>query len=392
MWAGCPVISSAPMLKTSEKKKLRQGLSANQPENDPANLAGNSYSQLAKEVEVKFGIKATPRSIRHYVYSIRKEDATWSHKPLNKGRPTKTALTPSDMLVKEVSAYLMQLTGFSESGIYRLLRSASDQQWPDMGKVTFHKLFKGPRTAKHVLNIETSDELLSHCCLVLGQTRLNPACDADQCLLLWGIEATTGYFNFWLINLIPSDSAATPKRGRPKKATFSEVALLDHEGNAVLPATVLRDFLADCQRRLCLPLNRAVLPGEYDIALIQAMSPIRMVSGTPPLSLSLDAMSALPDVEALHAQLETASIRHYRRTAKPFVSALRRSIRELVEDYRKKLAKAAWPKYLREAMPEAAALDDFYNRQPKFQARTLFQKHPLIRLRHKNPGEPDKAG
>lgn len=381
------------MLKTSEKKKLRQGLSANQPENDPANLAGTSYSQLAKEVEVKFGIKATPRSIRHYVYSIRKEDATWSHKPLTKGRPTKTSLTPSDLLVKEVSAYLMQLTGFSESGIYRLLRSASDQQWPDMGKVTFHKLFKGHRTGTPVLAIETSDELLSHCCLVLGQTRLNPANDANQCLLLWGIEATTGYFNFWLIDLIPSDSAATPTRGRPKKATFSEAALLDHEGNVVLPATVLRDFLADCQRRLCLPLNRVVLPDGYDISAIQATSAIRMVAGTPTLTLSIEAMSALPNIEALHAQLEAASIRHYRQTARQFVSALRRSIQELVEAYREKLAKAAWPQYLRDTMPEAAALDDFYNSQPTFQTRTIFQKHPLIRLRYKKtPGEPGKAG
>lgn len=381
------------MLKTSEKKKLRQGMSANQPENDPANLAGTSYSQLAKEVEVKFGIKATPRSIRHYVYSIRKEDAAWSHKPLTKGRPRKTSLTPSDLLVKEISAYLMQLTGFSESGIYRLLRSASDQQWPDMGKVTFHKLFKGDRTGKAVLDIETSDEWLSHCCLVLGQTRLTPVNDADQGLLVWGIEATTGYFNFWLIDLIPSDGAATPTRGRPKKATFSEIALMDHDGNVVLPATVLRDFLADCQRRLCLPLNRAVLPSEYDLAAIQAKSPIRMVSGTPTLALSLEVMSVLPNIEILHALLEVASIRHYRQTAKPFVSALRRSIREVVETYRQKLAKAVWPQYLRDTMPEAAALDNFYNSQPKFQTQTIFQKHPLTRLRYKKtPGKPGETG
>ncbi len=378
------------MLKTSEKKKLRQGLSTNQPENEPANLVGTSYSQLAKEVAVKLGIQATPRSIRHYVYSIRKEDAAWSHKPLTKGRPRKTAPTPSELLVKEVSTYLMQLTGYSESEIYRILRKATDNQWPVMGKVTFHKLFKESRAAKAFLRIETSDELLSHCCLVLGKIWLKPANDADQWLLLWGIEATTGYFNFQLIDLSSSESVAKPARGRPRKATFREVVELDRDGNRVLPASVLCDFLVDCQRRLCLPLNRVMLPDECNVAAFQSLAtpPMCVYLGVPKLTLSREAMSALPGIELLHAQLEATSIRHYRCTAKPFVSALRRHVRELVEAYRGKLAKSVWPEYLREAMPEVAALDDFYNSQPKFQTRTIFQKHPLIRLRYKKM--PDK--
>lgn len=377
-----PSLPLPVMLKTSEKKKLRQGLSANQTESDTANLVGTSYAQLAMELDAKFGIKATPRSIRHYVYSMRKEYAAWSHKPLTKGRPRKTAPTPSELLVKEVSAYLMQLTGYSESDIYRILRKATDNQWPVMGKVTFHKLFKESRAAKSFLRIETSDELLSHCCLVLGQTRLKQANDADQWLLLWGIEATTGYFNFQLINLISSKSVAKPARGQPKKATFREVAELDRHGNVVMPASVLCNFLVDCQRRLCLPLNRVMLPDEYNVAAFQSSATPSMCVylSTPKLALSREAMSALPDIELLHAQLEATSIRHYRCAAKPFVSALRRHVRELVEAYRGKLAKSVWPKYLREAMPEAAALDDFYNSQPKFQIRTIFQKHPLIRV------------
>ena len=386
------------MLKTSEKKKLRLGLSANQTENDPANLVATSYRELAKELDAKFGIKASPRSIRHYVDSLRKENASWVSKSMTKGRPRKTSLTPSDLLVKEVSAYLMQLTGFSESEIYGLLRKATDQQWPAMGKVTFHKLFKDCRADKPILGIETSDALLSHCCMVLGQIRLSPASDVDQWLLLGGLEATTGYFNFQLINLISFDAAIVPMRGRPKKETFNDRAQLDHGGNVVLPASVLLDFLGDCQRRLCLPLNRVVVPDAYNLATIQssAASTMQVYRGSPKLSLSQEAMSALPPIEALHAQLEATSIRHYRRTAKHFVSALRRHIRGLVEGYREKQAKSAWPQYseqLREQMPEAAALDDFYNSQPEFLTRTVFQKHRQIRLRYKKiPGEPGEAG
>lgn len=383
------------MLNSREKKKLRLGLSANQPENELTNLEGKSYSALAKELDTKYGIKATPRSIRHYVYSLSKEDATWSRKALTRGRPTKTTLSASDLLVKEVSAYLMQLTGFSESGIYELLRNATNKKWPAMGKVTFHKLFKEGRKPKSVLSIEVPDTLLSHCCLVLSQTRLSPVNDDDQWVLLWGIEASTGYFNFQLINLIPASCAVTATRGRPKKASFSEVVLIDHEGDVALPATILRDFLEDCQRRLCLPLTRAVLPGGYNVAEIQlsATPPIHFYSDAPKLNLSQEAMSALPSIEVLRDHLEATSIQHYKQSARQHVSALRRCIRELVEDYRQKLASSRWPQFLRERMTEAAALADFYNSQPKFQTRTIFQKSSLIRLRYKRIlEEPSDTG
>lgn len=378
------------MLNARDKKRLLESLSQTPDERAAlAGLTGRTYSALAKEFETKFGVKVTPRSLRHYVYEFGREDKDWVRQPLTKGRPKKTSVTSSERLVGEVSAYLMQMTGFSESGVYRLLRNATEDQWPPMGKVTFHKLMKEFRLSEPAMAIEASDKPMTHCCLVTGQTALTPPEAADQWLLLWGIEATTSYFNFQLINLLAINDHRSAKLGRPRKAIDGGTAQQDWDGSVLLPAGVFQRFWEDSERRLGVPLSRVVLPEGYpaDIAL-----PRTSESGiaTPRLGFTAEVQASLPDVATLQAHLETTAMRHYQRSAKPFISQLRRDFREQVESFRERKAQTSWPNHLRETMPDAAALDDFYNSHPAFNTRTIYQKHPLVRLTYKK--KPEGSG
>lgn len=378
------------MLNARYKKKLLESLSkAPEEKATLADLTGTTYPAIAKEFETKFGVEVTPRSLRHYVYEFGRENKDRARHPLTKGRPKKTSITSSERLVGEVSAYLMQVTGFSESGVYQLLRNATEGQWPPMGKVTFHKLMREFRQAKPTMAIKAFDKPMTHCCLVTGLTALTPPEAADQWLLLWGIEATTSYFNFQLINLLAIDDHRSPKRGRPRKAIDGAAAQQDCDGSVLLPAGVFRLFWEDSERRLGVPLSRVVLPEGYpaDIAL-----PRTSEAGiaTPPLRLTEEAQGSLPDVPMLHAYLETTAMRHYQRSAKPFLSQLRRDFREQVDQFREKKAHTSWPNHLRETLPDAAALDDFYNSHPAFKTRTIYQKHPVVRLPYKK--KPEESG
>lgn len=384
------------MLKTSEIKILRQVLRQAPPGDELSAALGSSYSELTETLKARYGIALSPRSLRYYVNKMRKDDSDWHPRPLNRGRPKKV-LTGSDALVQAVSTYLMQVSGYSASVVYQLLRSLSEQQWPPMGKVSFHKLHVEDPSARQVLQIEPSKVPLTYCCLVLGQVRLTPPEAVDEWLLLFGIEATTSYANFQLINLLPTDPLPKPQKGRPKQPSHAAVAQQVEDGDILLPATILHAFVSDCQRRLCLPVKRVIMPDHYPMATRQFLatetSLLRVDSGAPSMILPTTAMTALPEIAQLQESLERATRQHYRETARAYVSALRRTFREQVEALRAQLSTTKWHQSVRKSMPEAAALDDFYSTEPAFNVRTIYQQHPVIRLRYKKtPGEPGESG
>lgn len=376
------------MLNSAQKRKLKESLTDPPNSDAGSTLTGETYSELAAEL----GAGVTERSVRHYAQAIARENPEWKRRPLRKGRPKKQ-LSSAEALLRDISEYLIQAVSLSEGELYRWLRTATGDQWPQLGKVSFHKLFSPTRQARTYQQLTYADALIDCCCLVLGQalvtsTEIPEDRLREHWLVLWGIDARTAFINFELINLLSPTGPGKRSQGRPKHVQFDTpaqwVTTAQNEFGVRLPGTVLRDFLADCQCRLCLPVSRVFLPygygtdwlGENDEHLIIT----QVMESSINLSLPAECLESILDPEAIRMRLEGYMRCHNKQTARPNYNALRRASKEQVAQVRASQSGSFLAMLLTELPADFIALENFYSNQPQFSVMDMRRRIKVVRL------------
>ncbi len=370
---------------SSHKTKLLKGLQEPTPPDCKVILTSRSVKELVKEVEDKLGLKITERGLRYRIKSIAEEHPEVKLRPFHKGPPIKSELTPSEQLLKELSEYLLQLTGLSERALYTLLRTATDQKLPPMGKGTYHKLFKDTRKSCAVQDVPKSE----NCCIVLGQVLIPPGDQHDQWLVLWGMEVKTRYVNIQIVNLIPKKPLGKRPIGRPKtiKQTDSAYWIDNNEERREirLPESVLLTFLEDFQRKLGLPIYQLILPHGYPVDSVKCFQkPLTMLEqidmGVAELSFSDTALKALPPIMALKRILEETAFRHYEEMAEAKIFQLRQQHSTKRKELQVKLRTFLFRKSREKEMSEIIKLDSFYRNKPQFKTKSVKRKLASLKL------------